>query len=293
VRRPPRLVWLALIFAVCAAVGGGAAGRARARAAFERGDLATAISIQDRLAWLGLDDAEQRYALGRALVEQGRIDEAVVQYERGLARSPTGPQWAALAALHVRQDDPEAAIAAWQAGFETNGDVRYLHRASNLLRKRGDRERAFAFFEQAALVDPSSVQVHLKIAAMAQQLGLPGEQIRHLRAALAFEPERASLRSQLAWALSTSPDEKLRSPVEAVSLAEPLVQETGRSDAELLDLLAAAYAAAGRFDDAVLTAAEARDLALRENAQPLATALVERRELYRSGRSYVEPLGAG
>jgi len=55
-------------------------------------------------------------------------------------------------------------------------------------------------------------------------------------------------------------------------------------------LLAAAYAEAGRFDEAVRTAEEARSLALAGGAKPLADAIGTRLELYRSGRSYSEPL---
>jgi tetratricopeptide (TPR) repeat protein len=166
--------------------------------------------------------------------------------------------------------------------------VRYLHRASRLLLERGERERAFGYFERALLVDPSSAMIHYRIATMAASMGLPQQQIRHLRAALAFEPTRPTLRALLAWVLATCPEAGLRDPLEAVRLAEPLVQESGRDDPELLDVLAAALAAAGRYDEAVLAAAEARDLAVRRGDQALAGALAERLALYRDGHPWLE-----
>ena len=296
-RRPAhRKLLLAAVFVVFAAVGLVTTARQRTLAALERGDLTTAAAIQNRLAWLRLDDADQRHALARALIAAGRLDDAVVQHQRGLARAPDGEQWAALAALQVRRGDPEAAIDAWQRGFETNGDPRYLHRASRLLLIRGETERSFGFFERALLVEPPSAMTHARIAAMAKDLGLAKPQLHHLRAALAFEPTQPGLRRWLAWLLATSQDPQLRDGAEAVRLAEALVIETARRDAPTLDLLAAALAADGRFDAAVLVAAEARDRASRVGENELAASIGERLALYRSGRAFLQaaaPAGHG
>jgi spermidine synthase len=123
---------------------------------------------------------------------------------------------------------------------------------------------------------------------MARIMRLPAQRIRHLRAAVGFEPERASLRLQLAWVLATCEDASLRDGAEAVRLASDLARETGRRDPGVLDTLAAALAADGRYDEAVVAAAEARDLALRRGDEPLARALEERLALYRSHRGYVQ-----
>ena len=296
-RRPAhRYLLLAAVFVVFAAGGLVTTARQRTAAALERGDLTTAAAIQNRLAWLHLDDAGQRFALGRALIAAGRLDDAAAQYQRGLARAPDGEQWAALAALQVRRGDPEGAIDAWQRGFETNRDPRYLHRASKLLLKLGDTERAFGFFERAMLVEPPSAMTHARIAARAKDLGLAKQQLHHLRAALAFEPTRPTLRRSLAWLLATSRDPQLRNGAEAVQLAEALVSETARRDAATLDLLAAALASNGRFDAAVLVAAEARDRASRVGESELADTIGERLALYRSGHAFLEtppPTGHG
>ena len=283
-----RRLLLAAVFVACLAGGLWTTGRLRTAAALERGDLTTAAAIQNRLAWLHLDEAEQRYALARALVAAGRLDDAVAQYQRGLARSPRGEQWAALAAVQVRRGDAEAAIDAWQRGFEVNQAARYLHRASKLLLERGETERAFDFFERAHRVNPPSGQLHARLAAMAESLGLPGQRIRHLREALEFEPTRRSLRLSLAWLLATCEDPQLRNGAEAVRLAEALASETGRRDALVLDVLAAALATEGRFDAAVLVAVEARDRASQQGESELAASIQERLALYRSGRAFLE-----
>ena len=56
----------------------------------------------------------------------------------------------------------------------------------------------------------------------------------------------------------------------------------------LLDTLAAAYAAAGRFDDAVATAEEAHKLAVESELEQLAVAIHARLALYRHGQAFRE-----
>jgi spermidine synthase len=288
-RAGTRILWLAALFLAFVAVGLVTAARSRTRAALERGDLATVAAIQDRLAWIRLDDAQVRYALAQSLIRDGALDAAVRQLERGLALRPEGEQWAVLAAIQLRRGEAEAAIEAWDRGFQTSGDVRYLHRASKLLLEREEPERAYAYFERAISVQAPSAMTHVWMADGARRMGLPVHQIRHLRAAVGFDPDRVSLRLQLAWVLATCEDPALREPAEAVHLAEALAVSTHRSDASVLDTLAAALAADGRFDDAVLVATEARDLAHRTGDAPLADTLRSRLALYREGRAYVQP----
>jgi tetratricopeptide (TPR) repeat protein len=287
VRRPPhRWLLLAVVFLVCLGLGIRTSAGRRTTAALERGDLDTAAAIQSRLAWLRLDHAEHRYALGRALVAAGRVDDAVEQYRRALAREPRGEQWAALAALELRRGDLEAAIDCWDRGFEINHNRRYLHRASVNLIKAGDRMRGFQYFERAMLVDPPSARLHVWLANKADELGLVREQIRHLRAALGFDPKLPRERWSLAWLLASQPDPELRDSAEAVRLAEALASESSRRDAYALDLLAAALASDGRFEQAVVVAAEARDRASLDGEGELAAAIQQRLALYRSGQAY-------
>ena len=61
----------------------------------------------------------------------------------------------------------------------------------------------------------------------------------------------------MAWFLATCPDATLRNGPEAVRLASHACAVTGRGNPELLDTLAAAYAEAGKFPEAINVAQEA------------------------------------
>ena len=74
-----------------------------------------------------------------------------------------------------------------------------------------------------------------------------------------------------------------------MQLAERAAALTGRRDLAALDALAAAYAAAGRFDEAVATAQAAVDSAAAAGQGDVAAQLRERLALYQKREAYRAP----
>jgi hypothetical protein len=83
-------------------------------------------------------------------------------------------------------------------------------------------------------------------------------------------------------------DPSIRNGVRAVDLAERAALFSRRSDPLVLDVLAAAYAEAGRFDDAVSAAGAALARAREINRGELVTELEGRLRLYRAGLPFHE-----
>jgi Flp pilus assembly protein TadD len=71
-----------------------------------------------------------------------------------------------------------------------------------------------------------------------------------------------------------------------VALAQQAVQLSGGKSPEILDTLAAAYAEAGRFPEAVETDRQALDLSIAQNNKPLAEAIQTRLKLYEANSPY-------
>ena len=107
-----------------------------------------------------------------------------------------------------------------------------------------------------------------------------------MRRALRLNPTDGGVLNDLAWVLATSPDASLRSGKEAVQLAEQAVKPSGGKEPALLDTLAAAYAEAGRFQDAARTAREALQLATSQKNQRLADSLHKRIKVYDEGKPW-------
>jgi tetratricopeptide (TPR) repeat protein len=85
--------------------------------------------------------------------------------------------------------------------------------------------------------------------------------IKEFAEALRLEPNNPSVLNNLAWLRATNPHEQFRDGPEAVRLAERACQLTEYKEPKFVTTLAAALAAAGRFDEALQAAAKARDLA--------------------------------
>jgi tetratricopeptide (TPR) repeat protein len=145
-----------------------------------------------------------------------------------------------------------------------------------------------SLFEHALAVTENNHIAHVQLGAAYAEQGRLAETIRHYRDAVRIRPTYREAVNNLAWLLATARDPGLREPAEAVALAERAVALTAAPDPATLDTLAAAYAAAGRFEDAV--AAEQRALQESEATEALAQTepLRERLERYRAHQPYQE-----
>ncbi len=87
------------------------------------------------------------------------------------------------------------------------------------------------------------------------------EALPHYEMALAIQPDSPLPASNVAWILATAPDPNLRDGARAVRWAEQANRAAGNPDPLILRTLAASYAEAGRFADAIRTAEAALPLA--------------------------------
>jgi hypothetical protein len=85
--------------------------------------------------------------------------------------------------------------------------------------------------------------------------------------------------AHLAFAVQARPGDP-----DMVALAEKACAMTGRKNAVYLDILAAAYAGAGRLTDAARVAREASALAAAEGRKELAAQIDARRKAYEAGQ---------
>jgi two-component SAPR family response regulator len=94
--------------------------------------------------------------------------------------------------------------------------------------------------------------------------------------------------NNLAWLLATCPDDVVRNGGEAVRLAEQACRLTAYKQVRTLGTLAAAYAEAGRFPEAVEMAQRAVGLAKAAGNRQLAAMGSQLLEVFRAGKPYRE-----
>jgi ASPIC and UnbV/AhpC/TSA family len=112
------------------------------------------------------------------------------------------------------------------------------------------------------------------------------EALRAYEAALAAAPDDLTTLNNVAWQRAAHPDEKIRDGAAAVKYAGRAAELSKHADPSILDTLAAAYAQAGRFEEAVATAGKALVMAKAAGNTALADGLGRSINLYRLGRAW-------
>ncbi len=132
----------------------------------------------------------------------------------------------------------------------------------NALVKKGQIDEAITQFQKALELKPKNAAAQISLGNLLSQKGLLDEAILFYRRALEISPQDAGLLNNLAWIRAANAEARFRDGAEAVRLAERACQLTEYKQPMMVGTLAAAYAEAGRFDEAVATAQKARGLAL-------------------------------
>lgn len=185
------------------------------------------------------------------------------------------------------------ALAAFrEAAAERPGTPHAHYELGQTLLESGDSGGAVGPLTTAAELSADSAGVHAALGAALLGADRPAEAIAALRDALRIEPELPAALGPLAGILAAHPRRDLRSPGEAVRLAERLAGQFAFQEPRSLDLLGAALAATGDYAGAMQAAERAATLATNAGAAADAAAIAQRLELYRAGRPYVGPLPA-
>ncbi len=230
---------------------------------------------------------EERRILGVALARSGRDAAARSHLEAAVAASPGDPATEYLLGIvRARVGDLAAAVESFERVLELRPD--HLEASKSLALaydNLGRPELAIEQFRRYLEVAPRDFEARRRLAKNLEIAKRTDEAIDTYRATLEMEPNEASARYRLAWLLATNSVSEYRDGPAALEMAKKLNTENPRH-AALLDLLAAAYAETGRFDEAARLADEASELARSTGDDALADQIGSRRELYASGRPF-------
>jgi tetratricopeptide (TPR) repeat protein len=111
------------------------------------------------------------------------------------------------------------------------------------------------------------------------------EALADFEKAIRIDPDFPDARMDIAWMLATNPDPKFRQPEKAIEYAQEEIRRHGEHSPGVVDTLAAAYASAGKFEEAVLKEKVALDMA----STPVQRKQYrERLRIYEGKRGYVD-----
>ncbi len=153
----------------------------------------------------------------------------------------------------------------------------------------GRLDEGVAHLERAIALDADYRPAYGNLGEAYGALGRRDLAAKYFALAVDREPVNPFLLSRLGWLLATAPEDEVRNGTKAVLVSERAVRLTSRQDTMSLDTLAASYAEAGRFDDAVATARDALAIANIQGDQATAGALAERLSLYQMRQKVRDP----
>jgi tetratricopeptide (TPR) repeat protein len=241
--------------------------------------------------------AESYFKLGNELRAAGAIDQAITRYARAVALEPEHAEANNnLGAVLAARGDLEGAVASFRRAVEVNPEFGGAH--LNLGKAQlavGDLEGAVDHCREAVRLAPELAQAHLALGAALRLRGDAEAGLAEMRTAARLDPNSPAALTAAARILATHPEAQLRDGKEAVRLARraaKLAEEEGGGEGmriATLETLAAAYAEAGDFDQAIATAERTRSLAAAAGANPMARDMEARLTLYRARQPLREP----
>jgi tetratricopeptide (TPR) repeat protein len=268
-------------------------------------DLGNALAAQGRL-----DEAIENYRkaiqlnpdyrdalndLGNALAAQGRFDEAIKNYYKVIQLNPDfSTALNNLGHALTAQGRLDEAIENFRKAIQLNPN--YADALDNLGVALADKSRfdeAIENYRKAIQVNSNRSETFFHLGMTLDQSGRTREAVAQYREALRLNPNLAGALNNLAWILATSSKAEFRDGMRAVQLAERACELTHYGQPLFIGTLAAAYAEAGRFPEAVTTAEKAAQLATNAGLKKVAEKNRQLLELYRAGKPYHEPAPTG
>jgi tetratricopeptide (TPR) repeat protein len=230
------------------------------------------------------------YTLASALHNQGKLEEAVATYRQLAALKPgLFSVHRGLGAALVAKGELESAIPEYRQALVLEPQNADAHNSLGLvLLARGEVSAASNHFSLALAAQPTNAIANYQVALMLTAAQQPAQALPHYRATLRAQPDLPDVLNNLAWLLAANANPAVRDAAEAVRLAERACTLTQYREPFFIGTLAAAYAAAGRFDDAVSTAGKAIAVAETAGLTEIAERNQQLRELYRAGTPFYE-----
>jgi Flp pilus assembly protein TadD len=253
----------------------------------QKGQLDEATAHFEETLKLRPNDSVAFINLGNILEQRNQLDAAVDNYRKALVQKPDDPEiHARLGGALRRQGNLDQAMAHLQFALDKNFEDAKLHRDLGLaLHQKGRIAEAIPHYQRALAIKPDYAEAHNDLGVALLQNGQASEAIRQFKETLTLIPNNTETLDNLAWLLATASPASLRNGSEAVQFAERAVKWNEGKDPSVLNTLSAAYAEAGRFEDAMATARQALRLAEARGDSALGATLQNEIRLYQTHRA--------
>jgi len=253
----------------------------------KRGEVLPAKRHYEETLRLAPGFADARNKLGSILGSLGRYDEAIAQFQEAIRLGDDAQFRHNLGLVYAMRGRTDEAIREYEASVRLDPD-NYLSliRLGEALGSRGRFPEAVAHLRHALELAPANNEACRLLAVTLVQEGRIEEAVRAYGEILGRSPDDLDALNNVAWIRATHAEAAHRDGAEAVRLAERARDRSPEPQAVLLSTLAAAYAEAGRFPEAVRAGERAVELAKGAGDGQQAATYARQLSRYRAGKPF-------
>lgn len=221
----------------------------RGNAHGKKSDLQSALADFNKVIELNPEDPDAFYNRGLTYKKLAKIDRAFRDYSEAIKRNPR-----------------------YAKAYNNRGAI---------YGQRGEFYDAITDFNHAIFLTGKNASAFYNRGLAYYSLGEYKNAISDLERAIELNPKYIKAYENLAWLRATCPDNELRDGIMAIALARKVRFMQPEGTSTLFDIMAAAYASSGSYEDAI----RYQELAI-ETAPGKTSELIQRLDLYQDSSLY-------
>jgi tetratricopeptide (TPR) repeat protein len=190
---------------------------------------------------------------GRFYLFRGEYDHAIANFDQALQLDPqSAPAYFSRGRANKLDGNHEQALRDYTQTIEINPNAvaAYVNRGQ-IYNLEGDHDRAIADFNQAIQLDAGRPIPYLDRGVAEVAKGEYDQAIADFESAIKIDPNFSPAYNNLAWQFATCPVAAIRDGRKAVKYATQACELSQWDNVRQISTLAAAYAEAGDFDNAI------------------------------------------
>ena len=258
---------------------------------YDEGSFQKSAEIYKKQSILNPDDAVVFHNIGLALYRLGNYKEAISNFMESIRLDPEyASAYNALGYVYLVSGDFDKAIEQLQSAIEhdpalstARQNLDYAIEMKNKVIETSSK----APDQKEAIDDPDFY--HIRGVALVQK-GELREGIEFLRKAIGMKADWPDAMNSLAWILACHTEENYGAPEEALQLAERAHELTNYDRPDIMDTLSVAYAANGRFTEAIELGEKVLEKLKSSGQTQVIDQIKERIELFKQDKPYIEEI---
>jgi len=236
------------------------------------------------------DNALAHLNLGGALEDQGRVADALVEYQETIRLEP-GQQMAYsnIGRILAGEGQLEPALEYCRAALSLKPQSPFLHDSVGIvLAQQGHGDEALQEFDTALRLNPDYAPAHYQKGCLLLKQGLDLAAVTELNRAIHLAPDNFAMLIHAARVLAAAENPLARNGDNALVYADQAAALAGAASPLVLDTLAMAEAETGQFASALKHQQQAIDLARNQGLTEDAAAMQARLGLYQKHQPWRE-----